>query len=254
MCNQPIGRFKHCNPWLNATVAADSVTLQKLQVKFASELATLRGQVNALETQTAQLERQQFSTTTKLVGEVIFGLTGSLGQEQATSHVNQSRSRDDSIVLSDRIRLRLNTSFTGQDILRIRLQAGNTPNLVQTTGTNMARLGFDGDNGNRVVVNELVYRFPVGQSAQVSLIASGALFNVVDTLNPLLGNDATRSPFLFGLRSPIYREEIGGTGAGMSYDLSPNFNLALVYLATEGTDPSLGLFNGSYSALGQLTD
>jgi hypothetical protein len=234
---------------------ADLATLQKLQEQFAAELATLRGRVDTLETRTAQLEGTQFSTTTQLAGEVIFGLTGIFGNERAaTIGSNRFEPLDESVIFSDRIRLRLNTSFTEEDLLRIRLQAANTPNLRGATGTSMARLGFDSPaTGNEVKADQLFYRFPISPSARVTILASGALFDVVDTLNPLLGNDATGSPFLFGVRSPIYREEIGGTGAGISYDLSSKFNLGLVYLATNGTNPSLGLFNGSYSALGQLT-
>jgi hypothetical protein len=44
----------------------DLAALQRLQEEFAAELAALRGRVDALEAKTAQLEAQQFSTTTKL--------------------------------------------------------------------------------------------------------------------------------------------------------------------------------------------
>jgi hypothetical protein len=53
---------------------ADLDTLQKLQEEFAAELATLRGRVDALDAKTAKLEAQQFSTTTKLYGQAIFGM------------------------------------------------------------------------------------------------------------------------------------------------------------------------------------
>lgn len=56
----------------------DLATLQKLQEEFAAELATLRGRVDALDAKTAKLEAQQFSTTTKLFGQAIFGLQGRL--------------------------------------------------------------------------------------------------------------------------------------------------------------------------------
>jgi len=52
----------------------DLATLQKLQEEFAAELATIRGRVDALDNKVAKLEAQQFSTTTKLRGEAIFGL------------------------------------------------------------------------------------------------------------------------------------------------------------------------------------
>ncbi|MBW4452765.1 MAG: carbohydrate porin [Nostoc indistinguendum CM1-VF10] len=47
------------------------------------------------------------------------------------------------IIFSDRVQLIFNTSFTGQDLLRVRFQAGNIPNFREATGTNMARLSFD---------------------------------------------------------------------------------------------------------------
>ncbi len=48
----------------------DLATLQRLQEEFAAELATLRGRVDGLEARTAELEANQFSTTTKLSGQV----------------------------------------------------------------------------------------------------------------------------------------------------------------------------------------
>ncbi len=50
----------------------DLDTLQRLQEEFASELVALRGRVDNLEGRVATLEAHQFSTTTKLTGEVIF--------------------------------------------------------------------------------------------------------------------------------------------------------------------------------------
>ncbi|MBW4469751.1 MAG: von Willebrand factor type A domain-containing protein [Stenomitos rutilans HA7619-LM2] len=50
---------------------ADLAILQQLQQTYAPELATLRGRVDALEARTSTLEKQQFSTTTRLSGETI---------------------------------------------------------------------------------------------------------------------------------------------------------------------------------------
>jgi hypothetical protein len=236
----------------NLVTQEDWATLQRLNQEFATELAPHRGRVDGLETRTAEIEVAQFSTTTRLVGEAIFAATGTFGDKKAAS-TGSNESLDKSVVFSDRVRLLLNTSFTGQDLLRVRLEAGNTPNLREATGTNMARLSFDSNTENQFAVNQLYYRFPVGQSAKVTVIAQGALFDVADTLNPLLGSDSKGSPFLFGVRSPIYREEIGGTGAGISYDLGSTLNLSLVYLASDAQQPSSGLFKGQFSALGQLT-
>jgi len=107
---------------LIATATADMVTkqdlatLQRLQEEFSAELATLRGRVDALEGRTAELEANQFSTTTKLKGEAIFAVTDAFGSE--TGKANRA-------VFQDRVRLGLETSFTGRDILTTRLAAGN---------------------------------------------------------------------------------------------------------------------------------
>jgi hypothetical protein len=230
----------------------DMATLQRLTEEFTTELTVIRNRVDTLEIQTAELETNQFSVTTQLSGEAIFAATGTFGEEIATSQ-DRNESLNETVIFSNRVRLFFNTSFTGRDLLRMQLQSGNTPNLSEATGTSMARLSFDANNENQLRLNQLYYRFPVGESAEVTVIASGNIFDVADTLNPLLGSDSKGSPFLFGLRSPIYRENIGGTGAGISYDLSPNINLSLVYLATEAGDISAGLFSGPFSALGQLT-
>jgi len=74
---------------LIATATADMVTkedlatLQRLQEEFSAELATLRGRVDALEARTAELESNQFSTTTKLNGEVIFNVADVFTEERA---------------------------------------------------------------------------------------------------------------------------------------------------------------------------
>ncbi len=71
----------------------DLATLQKLQEEFAAELVTLRGRVDALDAKTAKLEAQQFSTTTKLYGQAIFGLQGRLNNTSNSPYADR-KSRD----------------------------------------------------------------------------------------------------------------------------------------------------------------
>ena len=52
----------------------DLDTINRLAQEFEAELATIGGRVDELESRTAVLEDNQFSTTTKLKGEVIFAL------------------------------------------------------------------------------------------------------------------------------------------------------------------------------------
>lgn len=142
---------------LIATATADLVTkedlatLQRLQEEFSAELATLRGRVDSLEARTAELEANQFSTTTKLVGEAIFALTDSFGDND-----------NNNTVFQDRVRLDLQTSFTGKDMLHTRLAAGNAQRLDiggngGAEGLQTFNIGDTGDND--VLVDWLAYYF-----------------------------------------------------------------------------------------------
>jgi len=112
----------------------DLATLQRLQEEFAAELATLRGRVDALEARTAELEANQFSTTTKLNGEAIIAAIGATGG---------SPDRDDpNIILTNRVRLNLNTSFTGKDLLITGLQSHNFLGGLDGSGSLQESLGL----------------------------------------------------------------------------------------------------------------
>ena len=102
-------------------------TLQRLQQEFAVELATLRGRVDALETRTAELEANQFSTTTKLTGQAIFAVNaGGFDGERIIAPRGAVVSEDQpNPTVIYRASLDLNTSFSGNDLLKIRLVTGS---------------------------------------------------------------------------------------------------------------------------------
>jgi hypothetical protein len=106
---------------LITTATADAVTredlaaLERLQQEFATELAVLRGRVDALEARVSELQANQFSTTTKLTGEIVLGLADIFGGVEETNNT----------ILGSRARLLFETSFNGEDLLRARLQAAN---------------------------------------------------------------------------------------------------------------------------------
>ncbi|AFY44202.1 iron uptake porin [Nostoc sp. PCC 7107] len=251
---------------LIATATADLVTkedlatLQRLQEEFSAELATLRGRVDALEARTSELEANQFSTTTKLVGEAIFSVTAPFGDDRADTDTNTTNNRDlDSIVtFSDRVRLNLYTSFTGSDRLQTRLQARNIATLsTGVTGTNMTRLGHDGDNSNEVEVDKLNYEFNlVSDAVRVKIDAFGAeLWNNINVFNPDFRSSGTGALSRYGRFSPIYRASSPG-GAGLTVTVNPKGPISLTgaYLAPNASDPSQGngLFNGSNAYFGQI--
>lgn len=66
---------------------ADLTVLQRLMEEFSSELATLRGRVDSLEARIAEVEANQFSTTTKLNGEIVFAVADSFGENTNTATI-----------------------------------------------------------------------------------------------------------------------------------------------------------------------
>ncbi len=211
---------------------ADLATLQRLQEEFAAELATLRGRVDTLEARTAELEANQFSTTTKLEGETIFGLVGVAAGDSADG---ESAPRNPTF--GYRVRLNLQTSFTGEDLLTTRLQASNVEPLGSVLGTNEGRIEYDGDSENEVDLALLRYVFPVGERTNVYLAATGNGFVDLDAssqLTPYLDGSAVS---LFALRNPIYNYS-GGTGVGLRHFFNDNLELNLGYLVPNAGDPS----------------
>ncbi|AFZ33453.1 MULTISPECIES: iron uptake porin [Cyanophyceae] len=238
---------------LIATATADAVnredlaTLQRLQEEFSAELATLRGRVDALEAQTAELEANQFSTTTKLGGEVVFGLADVFGD----SAVGGSDLEYNTIA-AVRARLNFDTSFTGRDLLRTRLQARNIDNNTGETGTSMTRLGFDGDEGNDVIIDDFFYRFPLNNQFRVFLaLNSFEPRDFIDVVSPFYSSgDGAVSRF--GRLNPVLRIPDDSSGLAFDFKLNDTFTLAAGYLVPTdfASNPSqkAGLSDGAYAA------
>ena len=244
---------------------SDLETLQRLVNEFRTELTTLGARVDKLEGRVAFLEDRQFSTTTKLQGEAIFAVTDEFGQPV-----------ENNTVFQDRVRLRLNTSFTGRDLLVTRLAAGNAQsfrklggqaNLLGGSiaggsgeGTQTFEVGQEGSN--RVLLDWLGYYFNFGSSKVYVAATGGQHDDYAPTLNPYFddGDGGNGALSTFASRNPIYRIG-GGAGAAISLGVGPlqsilgPSTLTIGYLAgPSANDPSEknGLFNGDFSALGQL--
>lgn len=234
----------------------DLEAINQLNQEFEAELATLGGRVDELEGRTAVLEDSQFSTTTKLVGEAVFGVASVISG--SNTELNQDTD-DDEIdrvpVFGYRTRLELETSFTGDDLLFTRLSTGNFPEFSETTGTFQGELAFAQPDDNNLNLEVLFYDRPIGENTNVLIGAFGlAADDIANTLSVLDGDGGSGAISAFGTRSPIYSPP-GETGLGIIHSFGDKLELSAGYLAGEASDPNqgAGLFNGSYSALGQLT-
>ncbi|BAT54884.1 major outer membrane protein [Nostoc sp. NIES-3756] len=111
----------------NLVTTQDFETLQRLQEAFATELAVVQKRVDTLEAQTTRLEANQFSTTTKLLGQAIFAINaGSFDGDRIIAPRGRVISEDNpNATFIYRASLDLNTSFYGTDLLKIRLVTGS---------------------------------------------------------------------------------------------------------------------------------
>ncbi len=254
----------------------DLEVVKRLQEEFATELAALRGRVESLEVRTATIEKQQFSTTTKLNAEVIFTVGDTFGDRATRNGINQPNTaipginaanersfREDGTqtIFASRVRLNFDASFTGKDLLRTRLEAANITSFAGGfTGTNSTRSSFDSSSNNNVFIDELYYRFPVGKNLRIQVDATKAEFydGLVSSLSPFASSGAG-SISRYGRFNPSLRSgnSNGNGGAGATFDLALGkiFNLQGGFIAdADSNDPGRknGLFNGGFSALGQI--
>jgi len=228
----------------------DVAILQQLREGFVVELAIRRGDVDGLTARITELELTQFSTTTQLKGEVVFGLAGIAAGDGANGN-----SVDDVTILGHRTRLNLETSFTGRDLLRTRLQAEGLASLERRTLTPEGELAFSGATDSDVKLDSLLYRFPLGSRTEVVVAANaGDADDFSNTINPYLdGDGASGAVSRFATRPSIYYL-VKGAGLGVRHAFNDKLELSLGYLAGDAgnSQAGAGLFDGAYGALAQL--
>jgi hypothetical protein len=191
--------------------------------------------------------QNEFSTTTKLEGEVIFGLAGTISGD-----FNRNA------ILGHRTRLELKTKL-GEGELTTRLQAvGN--GLPNQTGTDPIPEGTlawtDGTTDSTVGVDALKYEYPLSPQTQLVIAANaGASDDFTDTINPYFDGDGGSGAISAFANRPSIYYTVGGSGVGIRHKLSDSTELSVGYLAGNANNPTPGngLFNGGYGALAQLT-
>jgi hypothetical protein len=289
------------------TSSEDLDTINRLTQEFEAELATLGGRVDEIESRTAVLEDNQFSTTTKLNAEAIFSVSDAFGggldaqdaaenqlalnedddvsdeeidafleqnigdvdgdgdfDDDDVSEFEDNTEVDDETTFSNRVRLNFDASFTGKDRLRARLQAANVPDFGDTTGTDSARLAYDGSNDNSVELSKLYYNFPVNERITAYVGTTGlAIDDIFNVGNPTLKDSGEGALTRFHRYNPLVFRGTEGAGGGVSVDIVPDkVAFTGLYLTDDADNPesgsatediaSEGLFAGSFSAGAQL--
>ncbi len=256
----------------------DLATLQKLQEEFAAELTALRGRVDALDTKTAKLEAQQFSTTTKLEGQVILSVSGGgsgTSELFTPNNVLSGNAGTANTTVLSRVRINLNTSFTGEDLLVTRLEAGNggtnlSNSLDGGSGVLTGFTRFAGSSGldysgtaTNFSLGRLSYDFPLGENLRASLGAVMSLNDYLDT-NSFANDEAADFGIGMFINNPLILPVNDGAGAAVDWNIGGSaFTLRAGYVAANANSPTVdasapngvtnqGLFGDRYQGTVEL--
>ena len=213
--------------------------LRRLIYEFELELALIKGRVDGLEAKVGELEATQFSTTTKLSVTMAW-LLGGTGYGGDGADAIRSGDRDvflpnaynginngpgfatDAFSFSYASRFDLNTSFTGKDLLQVRMEVGNMTNnsFGMNTATPFSLYAWffpKGQGDNQMVIQRMNYTFPLGDKLTVT---AGPIVGQVEILGSWPVNYPTNAP-LFNLP--------WNAGAPAAYNLNQGAGGAITY-------------------------
>lgn len=225
----------------------DLATLQRLQQDYAAELTTLRGRLAPLEARAAQVEANQFSTTTKLSGQTIFavnggGFSGDLilaptGREIANDQPNTT--------ILYRTALDFNTSFFGTDLLKVRLDTGsngsfdNAASVLEPFFGSVLDFSVKPPRDGEFGIGRLYYTFNPFKDFQVSLGSAIVPTDYVDQ------NSYANVSFLdFSTQALVNNYilfPINGLSSGAVINWKPSngsFTIRAMYVAADAANPS----------------
>ena len=194
------------------------------------DLANLKGRVDGLEAQQNNFEAGSFSDTTTLDGKAIF----TLGQAD-TDDDNYTGKIQGMYTYT----MNLNSSFTGDDNLYVRIKSGNHSGFSKTGGLYNTYLSAGNGNADYVKVDKIWYEMPVGERNTV-------------WVGPKIENY-----YMHGTTPSIYKPvlksfTLGGNGAAYGASTSPGAGWA--YKADNGFAISSNFTTKSGNSSGLLTD
>ncbi len=223
----------------------DLAVVKRLQEEFAAELTTLRGRVDTLEAHTAELEANQFSTTTKLTGQIIMAVNaGGFDGERIINSTGQEIARSDpNPTVLYRAAIDLNTSFFGTDQLKIRIDTGsdngndNTGGYLEPTLGSVLDYSVKPPRDNTFGLARLYYTFKPFQDLAVSVGPDIRTTDYVDRNSYAYLSFRDFSTLAFVNNYILF--PINGPSAGAAIDWKPgggSFSVRALYAAAEAAN------------------
>ncbi|MCX5948909.1 MAG: iron uptake porin [Cyanobacteria bacterium] len=224
--------------------------LKKLMAEFEKELAVLRGRVDGLEAKVGELEANQFSTTTKLKGIATFVLGANSFGGGNRDLSNFASNKEGATSFNYDVRLNFDTSFTGKDLLRTTLRAGNFGDSAfgngygydsdgrPVQGLNSLEVAFQEncgtgvDCGDVVAINRLFYQFPIGSGFTATIGGKVRQDDMLAMWPSAYPADTILDIFTYAGAPGAYNLNLGA-GAGLWWK-SGNWSISANYVAENG--------------------
>ena len=214
--------------------------LRKLIKEFEKELAILKGRVDGLEARVGELEATQFSTTTKLSGLATFVVGANAFGGSATALRDEARANLGATTFNYDIQLNFDTSFTGSDLLRTTLRAGNFDGTSNAFGgggpSNLSQLeiAFQEDAGPNIVgIDRLFYQFPIGNGFTVTAGGRVGQDDMLALWPSVYPSDTILDVLTLNGAPAAYNKNLGA-GAGLWWQSPNGLSLSANYVAANG--------------------
>ena len=192
--------------------------------EFSSELALLRGRIDGIEARMNEFEAGSFSDTTTLDGKAIFILGAVDGAPDVVSGTTETLGAG--VVYQ----MNLNTSFTGDDNLYVRLKTGAGGNWLATNLGDKPHAYHNettGTTDGTIKVDKIWYTFPVSDK-------------ITATFGPLIENY-----YMMAAAPSVYKPKVQKAfrfgGHGIAFGASTSVGLGLKYEGDNGFASSVTL-------------
>jgi len=201
--------------------------------EISEDIATLNGQVDGIEARQNNFEAGSFSSTTSMDGKAVFAVGGvdggnTIGGSEALSFAYVYK-------------MNLNTSFTGDDNLYVRLSAGDWgSNFTKKPGNYHIEAK---NTNNELRLDKIWYTFPLGDNATVWVGPMIENYYMM-AATPSIYKPGVLKAFKLGGNGAVFGASTDG-GAGLKYEFGDSgFAMSTNYVG-KGSGTSKGILTDS---------
>ena len=228
--NKAISRFEAA-ALLNSclgNVAEVTATERNLIDEFSTELAEIKGRVDGLEAQFNEYEAGSFTDTTTMTGSAVFAI----GSMDGAESIGLTETTQTMYTYT----LNLNTSFTGEDNLYVRLRTGDSGAIFgkKTAGYHTDRYSGTTDV---LAVDKIWYQFPLGDNF-TAWVAPKIENYYMYAATPSIYQPGALKAFKLGGNSAVFGASTN-VGAGVKYQVGDSpwaFSTNIVSKGARGSE------------------